>query len=172
MTRYLSSALAALIAAVLLVPAAASARGPANHVITLGASAGGISLLDKRSTVLSKLGKPYYENANGYMQYEPDVTSTLFDVYREGGAKSSRVRLIGIADPRFKLADGTKIFARGGLKKLKAKVGSRLHIVTEEDGEQTYVLNGTFRGHKTFTSFGTPQATAHSRVLQIFIGLA
>jgi hypothetical protein len=170
MTRLPLAAFAALLAGLCLVPAA-SARGPVNHIIDLGAGAGGISIFEKRADVVKTLGKPFYENANGYMQYEPDVTSTLFDVYRTSGAKSSRVRLIGVADPRFKLADGTKIFARGGLRKLKAKVGTRLHLVKEEDGEQTYQLNSVYHGHKTFTNFGTPLATRTSRVLQIFIGL-
>jgi hypothetical protein len=163
-------------AAALLLAAPASsvaASGPVNHVIHLGQSAGGVSLFQTRSTVISELGKPYYENANGYMQYQPDIAKTLFDVYRFGGAKTSRVKLIGVSDTRFKLADGIAIFARGGLAKLKAKVGSRLKRVRDpEDGEVSFELRGTYKGHKTFTNFSGPQQISSSaRVVMIFIGV-
>ena len=149
-----------LIAAfVALVPAAVG-----SGTITVGKGAAGITLGMTKAQVVAKLGKPVYQNKNGYMQYAT-ASSVLFDVYLN--TATNRVRLIGISGKRFCTAAGVCMFTNGALAKLKAQYGNALKHVTLEDGEKVWQVNGTFGGRKVFTAF-TP--AAHGQIIMVFIG--
>lgn len=111
---------------------------------------------------MTKLGKPLYQNANGYMEYSK---KNLFDVYLNIATK--RVRLIGISGPKFCTAWELCMFAKGGVAKLKAHYGAAVSLVTTETGEKLYIVVGKLGGRRVFTSFGL---AAQGKIIQIFIG--
>ena len=147
--------------ALALVPAAAGAVEQGTIFVNKGAA--GVTLGMTRAQVVAKLGKPLYENANGYLQYS---NKNLFDVYLNTATK--RVRLIGISGPNFCTSFGVCMFRKGGLAKLKARYGAALKRHVAEDGEVTYEMRGTLGGKAVFTSFSP---AAGGRIIQVFIGL-
>jgi hypothetical protein len=117
-----------------------------------------------RAQVIAKLGKPVYQNKNGYMQYAT-ASTVLFDVYLN--TATNRVRLIGISGKHFCTVRGVCMFTNGAIPKLKAQYGSAFKNVTTEDGSKVWQVNGTLGGKKVFTAF-TP--AAHGQVIMVFIG--
>jgi hypothetical protein len=158
---------AALACAALAGPAAA--RTVTSGVITVGQGAGPLTLGMTRAQVIANLGKPIYENGNGYMQYAN--IPVIFDVYRNGGAKSSRVRMLSVSDsgPAFKLSDGNRIFTRGGLKRLSGRYGKRLKFHETADSGPFYEIVTRLHGRKVLTDFDVDRHSLNATVLQIFI---
>jgi hypothetical protein len=151
-----------------LLAAAALALLPASvgsGTIHVGQGAAGVTVGMTRAAVVAKLGKPVYQNANGYMQYAKSSGDDLFDVYLNTATK--RVRLIGISGKHFCTAAGICMFRNGGIAKLKAQYGKALKYLATEDGSKVYQVNGRFGGKKVFTAF-TPGL--HGQIIQVFIG--
>jgi hypothetical protein len=173
-------------AAALFAAASAAASAPAaqadlvaarrsftSGTIVVNRGALGIAVGMKRAQVIDALGRPAYENKNGYMGYIPlsSKSGGIFDVYRDGGAKTSRVRMISIAGrgSGWKLQDGNAIFTRGGLKRLATTYGRRLHFGRADDGEPFYEIHGRHDGKPVTTSFAVASKSLNSLVGQIFI---
>jgi hypothetical protein len=150
----------AFLVALVLVPAAAGAVERGTIAVNRGAA--GVTLGMTRTTVVAKLGKPLYQNANCYMQYS---RRNLFDVYLNTATR--RVRLIGISGPRFCTGWGLCMDAKGGLAKLKAHYGGALRRVVQETGQPTWIVRGRYLGRRVFTSFDAGPGGA---IIQIFIG--
>lgn len=148
---------------VLSLPAAAGAVVNAG-TIQVNRGAAGIRLGMARAEVVSKLGAPVYQNANGYMQYSEN---NLFDVYLNG---ARRVPMLGISGPRFCTASGMCMFDAYGVRKLKNQWGSQLKLVKLETGEQVYVLRGLVNGHRSFTSFSATTIRPRGKIIMVFIG--
>ena len=145
------------------VPARAISAG----VITVGQGAGPITLGMSRAQVIARLGRPLYENANGYMEYAR--VPAMFDVYRAGGAASTHVRMLGLSGPRFKLSDGNRIFARGGLRRLAARYGKRLKFHNTADSGPYYEIVSRLKGRKVLSDFFVDRHSLNATVLDIFI---
>jgi hypothetical protein len=162
---------ALLVALVLLlaaVPATAAARGCTGGTIYIDKGLDNLRLGDSRDKVVSTLGKPYYENRNGYMQYAPGDGPTLCDVYRSSGSKHSTVRTFSFSGRNFVVSGGLRLFDNGGLRKLKARYPG-MKLVTEEDGEQVYEIKGHYHGRKVFTTIAPVKPSLDSRAIQVFI---
>jgi hypothetical protein len=157
----------------LCVPASvgASTSPVTSGVITVGRGANGVQLGMSRAQVIAKLGSPAYENGNGYMQFVGDSprANAMFDVYRDGGARWTHVRMLGIAGPGFRLSDGNHVFATGGLGRLRGHYGARLKFHQSSDGTFTYELVGRFKGRRVQNDFDVTGASADARVLDVFI---
>jgi hypothetical protein len=147
-----------LLATALALSPASIDRG----TITINQGANGVTVGMTRAAVIAKLGKPIYQNKNGYLQYSND---NIFDVYLN---KSNHVRLVSISGKHFCTTGGVCMFTNGGLARLKAQYGKRLKLVKTEDGSTAWQVRGTFHGTQVFTSF-TP--AAHGQLIQIFVGL-
>lgn len=150
------------LAALLTLVAPASVATVDKGTVSVNRGAAGITLGMTRATVVAKLGKPLYQNANGFMEYS---SKNLFDVYLN--TSSNRVRLIGISGPKFCTAKGVCMFVKGGLAKMKAQYGKALKRKTLESGEKTWVVEGRFGGRRVFTSF---DAGPKGEIAQFFIG--
>ncbi|MDO8187115.1 hypothetical protein Q5424_07470 [Conexibacter sp. JD483] len=150
---------------------AARPRAVRNGVITVGFGAGGIEVGMKRAEVVSLLGRPFYENRNGYMQYMPDDGRGIFDVYRAGGGKGTRVRMISVVSSgrHFTLDEGIPIFEPGGLRAVKRSYGSRLRLVRTSDGELIYRIVTRAYGHVIDTDFTVTRPNLGARVMQVFV---
>lgn len=152
--------LLAVLAAACLVASAPAAVERGTIVVNRGAV--GVTLGLTRAAVVAKLGRPLYQNANGYLQY---AKVNLFDVYLD--VRTKRVRLIGVSGHRFCTTSGVCMQSRGGIGKLKAQYGKALRLVKAEDGERQYVLVGRLGGRRVFTSFSPAEK---GQIIQIFIG--
>ena len=159
------AAAAALAAAVAVTPA--GARVIRSGVITVGRGAGPITLGMTRSQVVSKLGRPLYENANGYMQYAQ--LPSIFDVYRTGGGSRTRVRMLVIGGSGFRLSDGNRIFARGGLRRLSKRYGKQLKFHNTPDTGPYYELISRFQKRRVRTQFFVTRRSLDATVLDVFI---
>jgi hypothetical protein len=162
----LASAAALAVAA---MPAPAVARTVTSGVITVGQGAGPITLGMSRAQVISKLGRPLYENQNGYMQYAR--IPVIFDVYRDGGASSTHVRMLGISamGPAFRLSDGNRIFTKGGLRRLSAHYGKQLKFHNTADSGPFYEIVSTLHKRKVLTDFFVDRHSLSATVLDVFI---
>jgi hypothetical protein len=149
-----------LLAALALVPAATASID--KGTVTVNRGAAGITLGMTRAAVVTTLGKPLYQNANGYMEYSK---KNIFDIYLNTG--NNRVRLIGISGPKFCTAKGVCMFKNGGLAKMKSQYGKALKRKTLESGEKTWVIEGRFSGRRVFTAFDTG---SKGEIVQFFIG--
>jgi len=162
MLMRLRISLLAVLCAVSL-PAAAEAVVNAGR-IQVNRGAAGIRLGMTRAQVVTLLGAPVYQNANGYMQYS---RNNLFDVYLNG---ARRVDMLGISGPNFCTASGICMFEAYGVRKLKNQWGSQLKLVKLETGEQVYVLRGLVNGHRSFTSFSATTIRPRGKIIMVFIG--
>ena len=136
----------------------------------MGRGAGGVQLGDTRAQVVESLGRPYYENRNGYMQYLPDDARGIFDVYRFNGLKTSRVRMLGVGDGRFRFAGTDQhVLGRGVLPYLRREYGQRLRYSPDSSGEPWYSIRARFGGFRTLTSFSVPRRARDPRVAMVFI---
>jgi hypothetical protein len=157
----------------LCLPVSAGAGAPqaTSGVITVGRGVNGVRLGMSRAQVIAKLGRPAYENRNGYMQYVADSprANAMFDVYRDGGGRATHVRMLGVAGQGFRLSDGNRVFASGGLGRLRSRYGTRLKFHQSPDGTLTYELVGRFKGRRVQTDFDVTDRTPTASVLDIFI---
>ncbi|MCW3066162.1 MAG: hypothetical protein JWN32_3334 [Solirubrobacterales bacterium] len=160
--------LAALLA-LLAVPASASARTCTGGTIYINKGFDQVRLGQSRTTIVGELGKPNYENRNGFMQFGPDDFSSLCDVYRTSGSKHSTARLLSFSGRRFVVSGGIKIFDNGGLRKLKAKYPS-MKIVHPPNDSPAYQITGHYQGRKVFTTITPSKLSLSGRALQVFIG--
>ena len=138
-------------------PAAPLTRGVYGGVIKVGRGAAGVYLGMTRAQVVARLGRPFSENANGYMQYAyeghgfvpANVQHGLFDVYLRNG----RVRMVIIGTHAgFRLGDGTPVFGTGAVAHLMRRYGRRLRAL-REDGEPVYRLSERYLGRTVWTDF-------------------
>jgi hypothetical protein len=146
---------------------AAAARTVSSGVITVGKGAGPITLGMSRAQVIAALGRPLYENSNGYMQYANPPA--MFDVYRDGGARSTRVRMLGITGSGFKLSDGNRIFAKGGLRRLANRYGALLKFHNSADTGPYYEIVSRLNRRKVLSDFFVDRHSLNATVLDIFI---
>ena len=128
----------------------------------------GITLGMTRAQVVAKLGKPLFENANGYMQYA-DVPN-LFDVYLDASSTPKRVRLVGISGERFCFPAGFCMFRKGAVGKLKKLYGASLKVVRLESGERVYRVAGSYRECDVFTDFTPRRFRSSARLIIVFVG--
>jgi hypothetical protein len=161
----LLTALAACAAA----PATAAARGCTGGTIYIGKGLDQVRLGQTRQQVVDLLGKPYYENHNGYMQYAPGDGPTICDVYRTSGAKTSKAHLLSFSGRHFVASGGIRLFDNGGLRKLKARY-PRMKLVQQGDGEQAFEIRSHYQGRKVFTDIFPKSPSLDSRAIQVFIG--
>ncbi len=127
----------------MLALALAALVAPISHgTITVNRGIAGARLGMTRAQVVSHLGKPLSENANGVMSYEPDSTAKgIFDVYRNGSA--GRVRLFSL--------DGMK-------------------LNDKSDGSLYYYVNGRYQGRAVRTSFQVDRfSRTRARVLDVYV---
>lgn len=162
--------------AVLGTVAALALTGTAGALVTRGTvtpnvGAAGITLGMTRAQVVARLGKPVYQNLNGYMQYGPKSLDSLFDVYLDTSVHPWRVRMLGVSGTGFCLAGGGPCLQRpGGVGKLRARYGKALKTVTLEDGEKVVWLRGSLAGCKVFTDFGDAGRPASARIVMLLVG--
>jgi hypothetical protein len=163
MTKW--AALLAAVAALALAPSAGATTHVKSGEIVVGQGAAGVNLGMTRAQVRSLLGRPFYSNANGFMQYAPDSATNIFDVYL---GSTSRVRQLVIAGGRFKIGE-ISVFARGSLRKLKAVYGKRLKAVRGETGDPMYRIRSRYRGWTVWTDFLVTKHSLDTRPLDVFI---
>lgn len=167
--RVVKRALAVVVAALTLAGVASSTT--TGGTITPNVGAAGITLGMTRAQVIAKLGKPVYQNLNGYLQYGPKSLNSLFDVYLDTSVHPWRVRMLGISGRNFCLAGGGPCLRRaGGTGKLRARYGKALKTVMLEDGEKVVWLKGTLNGCKVYTDFGTAGLPASAPIVMVFVG--
>jgi hypothetical protein len=163
-------ALVVALALLAVAPATAAARGCTGGTIYVNKGLDQLRLGNARQQVVDVLGKPYYENRNGFMQYAQGDGPTLCDVYRTSGSKRSTVRLFGFSGRGFVVSGGIRIFDQGGLRKLKARYPSMKLVSDPETGEQYFQIRGHYHGRKVFTSISPVKPSLDSRAIQVFIG--
>ena len=151
-----------VVCAVLFPTSAAAAVDAGTIQVNRGAA--GIRLGMTRATVVSKLGAPIFQNANGYMQYSEN---NIFDLYL---STVRRVRMLGVSGSDFCTASGICMFAPFGVRKLKNQWGSRLKLVRLETGERVYLLRGVVNGRRVFTTFSPTTIRPRGRIIMVFIG--
>lgn len=168
-TGRLLGALASLAASTALLPATAAARQLTGGVVTVGRGAAGVALGMSRAQVLSKVGRPAYEDPYGFMQYVPDPAATAFDVEREGGDPSSSVNLISVAGGGFRLSDGNRVFAPGGLGRLSRRYGRRLRLFSGTDVGPYYEIVSRLGSRRVLTDFLVDAPNLRAKVTDIYI---
>jgi hypothetical protein len=142
-----------------------SARTITGGTITVGRGADGVTLGMTRAQTIHRLGRPVAENQNGVMSY--GGAQNIFDIYRKF---TRRVRQFVIAQGSFRLSDGNRIFAPGGLRRLKRRYGQRLKFHTFEDGSPYYEVVTHLNGRKVLNDFETDRRSIRTgRVLDVFI---
>jgi hypothetical protein len=164
-------AAAAVVSLVLACAAAAGTTLVTGGPVTPNVSAAGITLGMTRAQVVAKLGKPVYQNLNGYMQYGDESKNILFDVYLDTSVHPWRVRLLGISGRNFCLVGGGPCLRRaGGTGKLRARYDGALKTVTLEDGEKVVWLKGRLNGCRVFTDFGSAGLPASAPIVMVLVG--
>ena len=136
-------------------------------MITTNRGAARVTLGMTRAQVVAALGRPVFQNQNGFMQYGPEG-GPLFDVYLDSSPK--RVRLIGVSGRRFCFRGGPCLLKQGGVRELMAKYGRRLKTVRLETGERVYRVTGAYRGCRTFTDVTPARFRPNAQLIQVFIG--
>jgi hypothetical protein len=160
-----------LTAALLLaaVPASAAARGCTGGTVYINKGFDDVRLGQTRAQLIGELGKPYFENANGFMQFAPGDGVPECDVYRTSGAKTSTAGTIALAGRGFVVSGGIRIFDAGGLRQLKKRY-PRMRLIRPSDDQPYYRIRGHYKGRKVFTSLIPSKPSLDARVLQVFIG--
>lgn len=161
LTRMARLAFAAL--AALLVVATAGATVEKGK-IQVNRGAIGVTLGLTRAQVVARLGRPVYQNQNGYLQF---AKVNLLDVYLD--QRTNRVRLMGVAGRRFCIED-VCLQHRGNVGALKRLFGAKFKAITDEDGSPAYAMYGTLGGRRVFTTFGVGRHAPTEAVAQVFIG--
>ena len=138
-------------------------------VVEIGRGAAGVRLGMTRAAVVEKLGEPVYENPR-YLQYGPDESATTaFDVYLSE-TTGSPVRMLGFWGDRFRLADGTRLFRRGAIRKLRERYGSRLKRSYDPFTDiRTYRLRSRYRGRLVWNDFNVDQFGSRARITSVLI---
>ena len=164
--------IAAAAATLAALPAQAAAKPITSAVITVGQGANGAQLGMSRQQVVQALGKPVSETKFGAMSYEPISANTIFDVYRDGGASGTHVRMFIISDPgksRFKLQDGNAVFANGGMRRVFNHYGSHLRFHNSVQTGPYYELSSKFHSRKVLTQFEVDRQSRNAHVLDVTI---
>lgn len=150
---------------------AAQARTVTGGVVEIGAGAAGVTLGMSRAAVIERLGRPGYENQR-YMGYGPDPGSATvsFDVYLSDVAEPPRVRMLGFWGDRFVLADGTRLFRRGAISRLRARYDERLRRVHDRRTDtRLYRLRTRRRGRLVWNDFMVDRFGSRALVTSAFI---
>lgn len=155
----------ALVAALAAVGAGAAAAAVERGTVTPNSGAAGIIVGMTRAQVVARLGKPLYENRNGYMQY---AKQNLFDVYLDLATK--RVRLIGVSGPRFCVGGDICMMRKGNVGALRARYGKAFKAITDDDGSPAYAMYGRLGGRRVFTTLAVARHPLTEQVFQIFVG--
>lgn len=155
----------AFVAILAAVMAAAASAAVDHGSVTPNRGAVGITLGMTRTQVVARLGKPLYENRNGYMEY---AEKNLFDVYLDLATK--RVRLVGVSGPRFCVGGNICMMRKGNVGALRARYGAALKAIADEDGSPAYALYARFGGKRVFTTFAVSRHRLSEQVFQIFMG--
>jgi hypothetical protein len=153
-----------------LAAVAAAAAAPAaveRGTIVVNRGAHGVALGMTRKQVLARLGRPIYENKNGYMQYARVGRGTIFDVYLDLHTK--RVRLLSISGRKFCTREHVCLMRKGGVATAQAAYGRSLHAIADEDGTPAYVIYGRLRGRSVFTTFEA-EHNPQAQIFQLFVG--
>jgi len=164
-------ALLAALGALGAVPAAASAKTCTGGTIYVNKGFDTARLGQTRSQLIGELGKPNYENHNGYMQYGPNSLDPLCDVYRTSGKQNSTAKTFSFSGRGFVVSGGIRIFDNGGLRKLKAKY-PRMKVIHPANDAPAYEITGRYHGRKVFTTIEPAKLSLDSRAIQVFIGFA
>ena len=140
--------------------------------IAAGRGVAGITLGMTRGQVVRVLGRPAYQNRNGYMQFGT-TTSPLFDVYLDVHTSPWRVRVIGVSGRGFCFVGGPCMFRAGGVASLRRRFGARLRIAKLETGERVYRIAGTsYRGCGTSTDITPSRFRPGGRLIMAFVGFS
>lgn len=145
-------ALVALAVSVPTLVAAPLTKGIHTGVIVVGRGAAGVRLGMTRAQVVARLGRPFNENSNGFMDYSGRGSPGLFDLYLTAG----RVTLIvvdGAPHQGWRLADGNHIFDSGGFARLRHRYGSRLKLTRLDHVEWVYRIASRLNGRTVWTDF-------------------
>jgi hypothetical protein len=123
-----------------------------------------------RAQVIDRLGKPEDEPNHIVMDYAPFAARNIIELFR---GKTGRVTgfQLDLHGKKFKLADGNAVYAKGGLRRLLAHYGDRLHKNPVYQGQKSYsVYARRFRGRKVITTFlVTDFARSRGKVYEIDI---
>jgi hypothetical protein len=136
------------------VPAQAQpvTKGVYTGVISVGRGAAGVTLGMTRAQVIRRLGRPFNENRNGYMEYSRNYSRGLFEVYLTAG----KVRMI-VADGKphsgWRLDDGNHVFDRGGWARLRRGYGRRLKLTRLDHVDWAYRITSRLHGRTAWTDF-------------------
>ena len=160
------SAAALLLAA---LPAGAAARGCTGGTIHIGRGFDRVRLGQTRTQLIDELGKPYFENANGFMQFAPGDAVPECDIYRTSGAKTSTAGTIALSGRKFVVSGGIRIFDSGGLRALKQHY-PRMRLIRPSNDQPYYRIRGHYKGRKVYTSIIPSKPSLDARAVQVFIG--
>ena len=128
--------------------------------IEVGRGAAGVRLGMERAEVVSRLGRPFYENQYGYMQYAPDRAENIFDVYLHEPGPPGHVTQMIIAGGRFRIGR-IDVFERGAIPRLKRRFGDRFRRrLSEQSREPIYRVRARHLDRPVWTDF---LVTRHGR---------
>ena len=154
-------------ALVLLAAPPAPAKTVRGGTVEVGKGVAPIFLGMSRDRVKDILGKPRERN-RFYSAYGPASSAEVsFDVYFDNSANT---RMLGFWGRKFVLPDGTEIFRRGAVGKLKKIYGSRLvKKYNRRIDLRYYRVKSRYRGRRVWTDFNVARHASDARVLSAFI---
>jgi hypothetical protein len=138
----------------------ALARWVRSGTIEVGRGAAGVRLGDERAEVVSRLGRPFYENQNGYMQYAPDRANNIFDVYLDEPGPPGNVTQLIISGGRFRIGR-IEVFEPGAIPRMRRRFGDRFRRrLSEGPREPIYRVRARHLDRPAWTDF---LVTRHGR---------
>lgn len=160
------------VSAAFVISAVAVTGAPAKTVrggtVEVGRGAAGIYLGMTRQEVVDMLGRPR-EKGRFFLSYGPAGADTSFDVYVDG-TKRRAVRMIGLWGREFVLPDGTRLFTRGALRRLKKVYGDRLRRVHyRRTDTRLHRLKTRYLGERVWTDFLVDRFRPNAKIRTIFI---
>ena len=118
----------------------------------MGRGAAGVRLGIERAEVVSRVGRPFYENQNGYMQYAPDRANNIFDVYLDEPGAPGHVRMVIVSGGRFRIGR-IDVFERGAIAHLRRRFGDRFRRARADTGEPIYRIRRRHLDRPAWTDF-------------------